>query len=158
MSVTLACCDASKWVGDGVDLILTNPYAPLPQCLREKPLIVSNFLDRKALCEFYVGGRIDEIGSWSGNLRNRVWVRNVEPIKSELSDLVEDEFEPGRGWFPLELPLRLLSAYGWKGMTVWDGFMGRGTVGKACQMLGMNFVGLDVDPNRMMIAREYLGC
>jgi len=155
VSITLECCDASQWSGDA-DLIFTGPYAPLPECLRGKPAIISNFAHRKELCERHIGGELHEFGSGSNGLRSRIWVSNLPIIKIDLEDLIEEEFVPGRGWFPLDLPLRLLSVYGRKGMTIWDGFMGRGTVGKACQMLDMNFIGLDIDPDRVQIAREYL--
>lgn len=149
--------DASFWNGCA-DLILTNPYAVLPRCLDGVPAIISNFAEHKKTCEYYVGAELHEIGSWGNGLRNRIWVAHL-PVKSvELADLVEEEFEPGRGWFPLELPMRLLQAYGQPGITVWDGFMGRGTVGKACQALGMDFIGIDRDPARVAIAKEYLGC
>jgi hypothetical protein len=38
--------------------------------------------------------------------------------------------------------------------------MGRGTVGKACCELDYNlhFVGIDRDPSRVAIAKDYLGC
>lgn len=44
------------------------------------------------------------------------------------------------------------------GDRVFDGFMGRGTVGKVARELKLNFVGIDRDHGRIAIAREYLGC
>lgn len=154
--MTLICRNATEWVGSA-DLVLTNPYAPLPPCLRGVPSLISNFAERKELCEAYVGAPLVEVSAWSRGLRNRVWAANLPVKPVDLTDLVEDEFEPGRGWFPEELPRRLLSAYRWAGLvTVWDGFMGRGTVGKACAELGLDFVGIDINPQRVALAREYL--
>lgn len=158
MSVTLTCGNATEWQGASVDLVFTNPYAPLPECLRGKPAIISNFADRLELCERWVGASLTVISAWGRGQRNRVWVANTYPVSVMLSDLTEEEDIPGRGWFPLELPMRLLAAYGRPGITVWDGFAGRGTVGKACVALGMNFIGIDRNPERVALARSYLEC
>jgi len=154
----LHCGNASEWTGTGVDLVLTNPYAALPPCLRSTPAIVSNFAERKSRCEGYIGRELDEIATWGRGHRNRVWVAGLDPVPVDLSDLIEDEETPRRGWFPLELPLRLLRAYARPGMTICDPFMGRGTVGKACLLLGMKFIGIDRDPDRVELARRYIGC
>ena len=154
--VNLICGNSSYWRGSGVDLVLTNPYAPLPICLRDTPMILTDFAERKRQCEHYAGGELEEIGAWSKDGRCRVWVRNMMPFPIRTNDLFEEEIEPGKGFFPLELPMRLLEAYGYQGMTVWDGFMGRGTVGKACQQLGMKYIGIDLDPKRVEMARAYL--
>ncbi len=155
MPAELICGDSTGWVGTA-DLVLTNPYAPLPTCLIGVPALVSNFAERKGLCEVYVGAPLSEVSPWGKGWRNRVWVANMPVRLVDLTDLVEDEFEPGRGWFPEDLPLRLLKAFASPGMTVWDGFMGRGTVGKACAELGLGFIGIDRDPERVALARKYL--
>jgi hypothetical protein len=157
VSVTLICGNASEWHGHA-DMVLTNPYAPLPQCLRGVPAIVTDFGWREERVRGFVGARLTAIGSWSRAGRNTVWVANMTGKPVDLSDLVEEEFAPGRGWFPLYLPRRLLAAYGRPGITVWDGFCGRGTVGKACVEMGMSFIGIDRDPERVKLAKAYLGC
>ena len=45
--------------------------------------------------------------------------------------------------FPLELPLRLIKFYTFRGQTVLDPFAGSGTVGVACKMLGRNYLLID---------------
>lgn len=97
-----------------------------------------------------------EIATWGRDGRCRIWVANAPAIKVECSDLIEDEEIPGRGWFPLELPLRLLSAYVDKPSVIIDPFMGRGTVGKAALALGHKFIGIDLDPERVAKARAYI--
>lgn len=160
--IRLECIDASRWEGEA-DVVLTNPYAPVPRCLHGKPTIVSLYEAkgcRRELCEGWLGGaRLTEIGRWSTALANTVYVANLPARKAAIEDLVEDELEPGRGWFPLELPRRLLALYADlipDGAVVWDGFMGRGTVGRACAERGLGYVGLDIDPARVEIARGYL--
>lgn len=155
MPPVLICGDAREFVGEA-DLVLTNPYAPLPQCLLGLPMLISNFAERKTLCESYVRADLIELSGWGSGHRNRVWVANTAPVAVDLSDLVEEEETPGRGWFPLELPLRLLRAYAQPSSIVIDPFMGRGTVGRACKMLGHDFIGIDIQPERVEKAKGYI--
>src|SRR5688572_5277360 len=76
MSVTLICGDARDWNGKA-DLVLTNPYAPLPACLRGVPMLVSNFVERLTLCETYVGATLRPVGIWGKGQRNAVWAANM---------------------------------------------------------------------------------
>lgn len=147
----------------GAELVFTNPYAPLPQQLHGKPSIISLFEgkgSRKEICEGWLGGAmLTEISRWGSGLDNTVYVANLPAREIDLTDLVEDQLEPGRGWFPLALPERLLDLYSdfWRpGHRVWDGFMGRGTVGAACRARRLSFIGIDIDPERVAIARRYL--
>lgn len=133
------------------DLILTMPYGPLPAQLHAVPMLITNYPERKSKCEQWCGAQLTQIGTWGGK-EHHIWAGNFDMPAVDLSGLVE---EP-EGWFPLELPLRLLKVYGAPGITVWDGFMGRGTVGKACQQLGMHFVGMDKNPERVRMARDYV--
>ena len=163
--------DAADYVDNDVDLVLTHPYTPLPPHLRDKPIILSGFADRKGQMERFAGQSLTEIGRWhrAPNLQ-AVWVANLDPEPLDLSALMADEFAPCQGWWPLDLPLRLLEHCGFDNRlhhefserivpapVVWDGFMGRGTAGRACQLLGLRFVGIDIDPARVTLARNYLG-
>lgn len=147
----------SAYTGDA-DFILTDLYGPLPQSLRGKPGIVNVMGARVSRLGLWTGADPIPIGNWGRRVSNEMYAINVEPRDVAIGDMVEDEFKPGRGWFPLALPLRLLADYTTPGMTVWDGFMGRGTVGAACQALRLNFVGIDINEERVEMAREYLGC
>lgn len=69
-----------------------------------------------------------------------------------LSDLSPDP----PGWFPDELVSRLLHVYGRPGLVVWDGFMGRGTVGKIALRMGMRFIGIDKSLERVEMAAKYV--
>lgn len=138
------------------DLVLTNPYGFLPPQLHKVPMLICNFPQNHHNMEEYCGTKLNPIGEWGGSNKNIIWAGNVEPIKVELSDLLPDTWNGITGWFPLELPLRLLKVYGKPGITVWDGFMGRGTTGKACLQLGMDFIGGDISMSRVKMAKEYL--
>lgn len=46
---------------------------------------------------------------------------------------------------PLDLALKLVALCSERGETVFDPFMGAGTIGKACMLLGRNYIGLDND-------------
>lgn len=164
MSIELIHGHASAWEG-AADLVLTHPYARLPKQLVGVPAIINLFLppgmerSRRRQGEAYVGAALDEIGRWA-NGSNAVYVANLPPRAIDLSDLVTEQVYPGGGCFPEALPRRLLELYQDRipeGGTVWDGFMGRGTVGKVAREVGYRYVGIDRDPERVRIAREYLG-
>lgn len=136
-----------------VDLVLTNPYGPMPAELFGKPMLIHQWRHRQAEAEAWCGNALTEISGWNDN-REVFWCANLGAIiPVDLSDLRP---EPG-GWYPLELPLRLLRAYGSAGITVWDGFMGRGTVARAARQLGMKYVGVEQLPEHVAIALDYLG-
>jgi DNA modification methylase len=140
------------------DLVLTNPYGPLPKGVIGKPCLISNFNHRKTQCEEWAQCELKEISHWSRGLKNTVWIGNDEVLPIDLTGLMEEEFKPGRGWFPLSLPFVLLKSYADPGMTVIDPFMGRGTVGWICKHLGLDFIGIDRDPERVEMAKAYIGC
>jgi site-specific DNA-methyltransferase (adenine-specific) len=55
--------------------------------------------------------------------------------------------------FPVELPLRLIDLYTYKGDLVLDPFMGSGTTAVAALRAGRHFVGYDTDPSYVADAR-----
>lgn len=156
MSVTVSLGDGSKSTATA-DLVFTDLYGPLPAQLIGRPAIINMFGNRKIRAEGWIDASLHEISRWGRALRNTVYVANLDPARIDLTDLIEDEETPNNGFMPIELPLRLLSHYALPSITVWDGFMGRGTIGKACVELGMNYIGIDNDPKRVATARAYLG-
>lgn len=138
------------------DLIFTHPYGQLHTKLRGTPMIISGFATRSQCYSRWVLGELKQIGVWGKKKDQAVWVVNAPPFEVDIADLVEDEFEPNRGWFPIELPRRLLAAYQGKKDLVADPFMGRGTVGKAVLEYGGKFIGVDRDRARVEIAQKYL--
>lgn len=59
---------------------------------------------------------------------------------------------------PVEVLLPLVEASCPPGGTVLDPFMGSGSTGEACKMLGRNFIGIEKDPKYFAIACERLLC
>lgn len=166
MSVQLMCMEAADWQGSA-DLVLTNPYGPLPRCLYATPMILCQRVGRGALVSEWVGGAaLRPIGRYGHNLNHEVWAANFtahEPFP-DLSLVGDEIWKDGSGWFPLDLPLRLLDWYsllrpdeGSHRLRVWDGFCGRGTVAAACVLLGHDCVSIDRDPRRIAMATDYLG-
>lgn len=156
----LGCGDSVNYTGDA-DLVFSHLYGPLPKHLIGKPAIINVYGNKRAKAEEWCGSPLAEVSKWGRGLKNTIFVANTamrSPI--DLTDFIEDEFAPGRGWFPVEMCTRILNYVGevTPGGHVFDGFMGRGTVGMACADLGLGFVGIDRDPDRVQLAREYLGC
>lgn len=156
MSVIVSLGDGSKSSATA-DLVFTDLYGPLPAQLIGRPAIINSFGNRKARAESWIDAELRELSKWGRDLRNTIYVANLEPAAIDLTGLIEVEETRNHGFMPLELPKRLLSHYALPGITVWDGFMGRGTIGKACIELGMNYIGIDNDPDRVATARAYLG-
>lgn len=154
--------DCAEYDGDA-DLVFTHPYGPLPLTLIGKPAVINLVGDRKAAAEAWCSARLHAAGEWGRGCTNMLYCANMSAWQFPVGGMVEEEIAPGRGWFPRDLPRAVLSTLKMHGAlervtTVWDGFMGRGTVGKAVLELGLGFVGIDRDPARVALAREYLGC
>lgn len=144
--------EAEKWDElRPVDLMLTNPYGYLPPALAAVPMLIHQWVHRKAEAEAWCRRELTLVSLWNEG-REAFWCANMVPPKVDLSDLSP---EPG-GWYPFSLPVRLLESYP-RGITVWDGFMGRGTVGKAALSLGMHYIGVERLAAHMEIAKQYLG-
>lgn len=56
--------------------------------------------------------------------------------------------------YPLELPLRLVRMYSFVGDVVLDPFLGTGTTSVAALECGRNSVGIEIDPNYVIMAKE----
>ncbi|MEI9804091.1 MAG: DNA methyltransferase [Pseudolabrys sp.] len=152
--------DSVNYEGDA-DLAFSHLYGPLPRQLVGKPAIINVFGNKKTRAEEWCGAELHEVSKWGRGLTNTIYVANMPHIpQHDLRDLVEDDFGASRGWFPDELcEVLLIGQPALKyGGSVFDGFMGRGTVGMICQRLKTDFVGIDRDPVRVQMAREYLGC
>lgn len=136
----------------------------MPKQFIGKPAIINVFGNKREAAQRWCGAQLHEVSKWAKGLTNTIYTANFvfeDDLRVVIERLVEDEFAPGRGWFPAELPDTLLIEFLRQrevaSITVFDGFMGRGTVGKSCLDLNCDFVGIDRDPERVAIAREYLG-
>jgi site-specific DNA-methyltransferase (adenine-specific) len=56
--------------------------------------------------------------------------------------------------FPAELPKRLIKMNTYKGMTVYDPFMGTGTTGYVCKKYDRNFIGSEIDEKYFKFAQK----
>lgn len=157
-AVRLGLGNSADYEGDA-DLVFSHLYGPLPPQLVGKPAFVNVYGNKREAAERWCGAPLIEVSRWGKGLTNTLYVAN-SPVRhvEDLTDLVEDEFAPGRGWFPEALVRRMLKWRLSPCSVVFDGFMGRGTVGRICLEEGLGFVGIDIDPERVAIAREYLGC
>jgi hypothetical protein len=161
--------DARLWIGCGqaadypftdVDFILTNPYGPIPKQLAGLPMLVHQWVHRLEELKVWTHqSQLELVSVWNLG-REAVWVANAPVLPVDLSDLSPTE----EGWWPEELPRRLLAAYGSPVLNkagqrprVWDGFMGRGTGGKAALEAGLRYTGVDNRPEMMAVALAYLG-
>ncbi len=80
-----------------------------------------------------------------------VWYINYETITSKEQKLHNDRF-------PIELPERCIKLSGIeKGSLVCDPFSGSGTTGIACQNLGMNYIGFEIQKNHYNRSLKRLG-
>lgn len=165
--IRLICGDASKWwASRRPDLVFTNPYAPIPRFLHGLPSFISLYhpagQDRRGRIDQtqrWIGSELIKVSDWGLGGNNALYVANLPVRPIDLTDLVEDTYQPGIGWFPLELPMRVMDIHKrlfMPGDQVWDGFCGRGTVAKACQTLGLDCVSIDIDRSRVELARQYL--
>ncbi|MFQ5880508.1 MAG: DNA-methyltransferase, partial [Dehalococcoidia bacterium] len=59
--------------------------------------------------------------------------------------------------FPVELPRRLIQLYTYEGEVVLDPFIGSGTTAVAALKAGRHFVGYDIDPSYVEMARRRVG-
>lgn len=53
---------------------------------------------------------------------------------------------------PVELLVRIIEKFTKPGDTILDPYMGSGTTGVACMQTGRNFIGIEIDPERYMMA------
>lgn len=138
-----------------VDLVLTNPYGPLPIGLQKTPMVIHQWEHRQSDAEKWCGNRLDyRIGTWNRG-REAFWAARFAPRVPPnvyLDDLVPEK----AGWYPEDLVRRICEKYVKPGMVVWDGFMGRGTVGKFVRAAGARYIGVEQLPEHMALAREFL--
>ena len=77
-----------------------------------------------------------------GYERTNVW--SINPVHSKNHPAV----------FPYEIPYRLVEYYTFIGDTVLDPFMGIGTTGKVCKDLNRDFIGVELNKEYFMVAKE----
>lgn len=149
---------AEDWAGpEPVDLVFTNPYGAMPASLGARPMLLHQWRHRLADLAKWCGREVsafEEVGGWNGD-RECFWTLNM-PAKAV--DVSEFRPEPG-GWYPPAMVERLLEVYDIESrpMTIWDGFMGRATIGKVAIDRGMKYVGVEELTPHIELAQQHLG-
>ncbi len=86
------------------------------------------------------------VSNWLG--RDQVYPTNVIHLATECSNRNHSAA------FPIELPEWFIKLFTQPGDVVLDPFMGSGTTAQAAIRLGRNFVGIDFNPEYVILARE----
>lgn len=86
------------------------------------------------------------VSNWVG--RNMVYPNNVVHLATECANRNHSAA------FPIELPTWFIKLFTTPGDVVLDPFMGSGTTAQAAVRLGRSFVGVELDPAYLEIARE----
>ncbi len=149
---------AADWTpaeGERVDVVVTNPYGYLPVSLERMPMLIHQWIHRKAQAELWARTPLPHLVSLWNRGREAFWTNTLWP-GSPVVDLSIYVPEP-EGWYPEDLVRALLGAFVQPGQTVFDGFMGRGTVAKIAREMGVNYIGVEQLPRHVALAREYLG-
>lgn len=106
-------------------------------------------IDKMAIgVEYQDKSNIKRWNSGSGGLRDRgnVWFIPYETIRTS---------RPHPAVFPVRLPEMCITLHGVKDdLVVLDPFMGTGSTAIASVRLGVNFIGFEIDPEYVQIARE----
>ncbi len=77
------------------------------------------------------------------------WTKSVWKIQPESAKRVGHPAP-----FPVELPYRCIKLYSFRGDVVLDPFIGSGTTAIACLMTGRHFVGIDINPDYVKLAKN----
>ena len=85
------------------------------------------------------------------------WFSDVwDNLKGTRQNLGDDVNRERSAAYPYELPFRIIAMYSVKGETVLDPFMGTGTTGACASLLGMDFVGIEIDKDYFHVASASL--
>ena len=128
--------------------IIWNKNNGLPESVKDRPSRIHEyvFLFSKSEKYFYDYDAVKE-PAVNGSKRGcrSVWTLNTEPFKGAHF-----------ATFPTSLVARCLKAGSREGSTVLDPFFGSGTVGEVCQAHNRDFVGIEINPEYVEIAKQRL--
>lgn len=147
--------NAVDWSGpEQIDIVITNPYGALPPSLLHHPMVIHQWIHRKLIAERWCGSALTRcVGTWNDS-REAFWVNEHVNELIEI-DIAQYRPEPG-GWYPEELADKIVAHYAHPGQTVWDGFMGRGTIARICRERNINYVGVEQLGSHIALALDYL--
>lgn len=164
---------AEEWQGnEQIDLVMTNPYGPMPRRLLGVPMILHQWVHRSAELAKWVGvdeGDLQLLGKWNRD-REAFWTVNLSPFPVKIERfrpepggwydpwMVDEIFGQfwGHRWFDPEKEAERRKAD--HKFTVWDGFMGRGTLARVMRSRSheLRFVGVEELGRHIDLAVEYL--
>ncbi len=128
--------------------IVWNKNNGLPESVKDRPSRIHEyvFLFSKSERYFYDYESVKE-PAVRGSKRScrSVWTINTEPCK-----------EAHFATFPRDLVARCLNAGSQAGAVVLDPFFGSGTVGEVCAALDREFIGIEINPEYVEIAKRRL--
>lgn len=128
--------------------IVWNKHNGLPESVKDRPSRIHEylFLVSKSERYFYDHEAVKEPAA-NGSKRScrSVWTINTEPFR-----------DAHFATFPREFVARCLAAGSKEQSLVLDPFFGSGTVGEVCQMLGRQFVGIELNAEYVEIAKRRL--
>jgi site-specific DNA-methyltransferase (cytosine-N4-specific) len=130
------------------DVVWHKPNG-LPESVKDRPSRTHEFVFLLSRSEdYYYDHDATKEPAVNGRLRSMrsVWSINTEPLK-------EAHFAA----FPTALVSRCLAASCPTGGVALDPFFGAGTVGVVCQRMGRSFIGIELNPEYVEIARKRLG-
>ena len=85
---------------------------------------------------------------------------NAKPIKTGTGDIFKFRAVKAKGKsHPAEKPVDLLKhiLQNHKNETILDTFMGTGSIGVACKELGLNYIGMELEPEYYEVAKSRIG-
>jgi len=117
-----------------------NPSDPSLADQHEYILVFRKYGKREKRSGFFINAR--NFKSW----RNSIW--NIPPEKASRIGHCAP--------FPLEIPLRLIVLYSYENEIVFDPFLGSGTTAVAAIKTGRNFIGIEINPDYIIIAQKHV--
>lgn len=128
--------------------IVWNKNNGLPESVKDRPSRIHEYVFLLSKSERYLYNH-DAVKEPAVNGSKRscrsVWTINTEPFK-----------EAHFATFPRELVARCLLAGSSEGSLILDPFFGSGTVGDVCQTFGREFIGIELNPDYVEIAKRRL--
>jgi site-specific DNA-methyltransferase (adenine-specific) len=82
-------------------------------------------------------------------------IKGKRNIVKYMPDVVRSNEKRGKAMEkPVDIIEKLISASANPGTTILDPFMGRGSAGMACKNLGMEFIGIEIEPDIFEVATK----
>lgn len=141
-------------------LIVTDPQGPLPRWAVGRPALVLATRRRDyAEIARHCGVPVGFLRPYATYNQGHETVYSIGDVGAKVAERMDlSRFVPDPpGWYPYGFALDLLRPVITPRTVVWDGFMGRGTIGRAVLALGAaRYIGNELNPATLALARDYL--